>query len=449
MDQVISQLFKDKKEVLDRVAKHQAIVSLLGFPIAEKCDLIDTKIVLGDEQGKGNNGAAFEVTAKVDGVNKTFVVKRATANLQEISTWTKAQVDAYLTSNNATRSDFRKFQSESMLFSYDNAGPNEKVSVRLPPAKCLTIKNITLNGVTIPQGSYICQDESFSELVIGMMLSNFLTEGKCINFFDQYTMFTCKNNNLGKFVNYIFMEKISGSLRTHDYCLLPQAYHSLPYGNQYDAANSMFVQTIFAIAMYQKHLKMSHNDLHDDNVFVQHVTPETKFNGQYLYDAEYYEYVISTFKSIYIPAIPMIAKIGDFGWSAVYKAPIVMQSYLLENGYNTTTKEGKFPMPNEFKPTYDSRYFSLCFSTLFAKNKTSVGKLVLDCLSFIYGTTIPPSYDDNPEQFLINQLRFANNRPDMVETIPSKTAEETLFGPIYKMYGTKPSRGKIVRIGTL
>ena len=46
------------------------------------------------------------------------------------------------------------------------------------------------------------------------------------------------------------------------------------------------------IMMEKSPYRVSHNDLHTDNIFIEYVMPESKYNNQTLEDAEYFHYRI-------------------------------------------------------------------------------------------------------------------------------------------------------------
>ncbi len=224
------------------------------------------------------------------------------------------------------------------------------------------------NGkMIVPANSYLCQNELYSEYPIGVLCGYIYrgliienkskTEAKkvrCINFIDVFGFTTC--NQPEKMKQYIFMERITGSIDKATHLFAP----TLPNSNMYNSMDIMIIQLLFALCCMQQSYQIQHNDLHPGNMFFERITDETIYHGQKLSNADYLQYTLFD-KEFYLPNIGYLMKIGDFGLSVKYKKPIIGNKETFMTGYNqdrpgqTRILEGPW-IPNWYSKVYDMIY---------------------------------------------------------------------------------------------
>lgn len=458
----IESLFGDKKTILTAIENHQTIVEMLGYP-SNKCGLIDgNKLQIGKKQGQGANGSAFDVVINRKGVDQTYVVKKGTLKMDKVDA-SKAQIREYMKKENIKKDIFMYFQPVDFAKKYEDASDNDEFyGVNTPPKKCLNSPLVT------DQNTYVCADESFSELAIGLYMGNLSSENKCANFFDVYTMFTCKDQNTNingqsTFTKYTFMQKISGTLGDYSTCIARQPYADLSQPEHSAAMNSFYIQTIFAIASYQEILGISHNDLHQENVFVEEVSDKTEFMGVKLQDADYYQYNVTregkTYK-IYFPAIPLLVKIGDFGLANKYKDPMIISEQVIEHGYNPAKATFNWMIPIYYCKYYDTQYFTACLINELNLLKNPPSRFITKCVNDCFGVNYS-QHDDILSGLLASNLItsdpnsyrrpfISNIRSNATDNPRAMTAIELVIGPIYNEFNVKPPAGsKIVIIGDI
>ena len=147
---------------------------------------------------------------------------------------------------------------------------------------------------------------------------------------------------------YIIMEKVDGDV-TH-------LENFSPY--------SLFMQISFAIACLQS-IGIVHNDLHLENILYQTITPETEFQGQKLYDADYFEYTYKH-KNYYLSRKQCnhIFKITDFGWATKFPSRI-------SNKIVTNSEIFSSDLPTEFSETYDLAHFLEDFAITYRNHSSN------------------------------------------------------------------------------
>lgn len=480
----INSLFLDGDNVIRIVNNEGGIVKLLGYP-SDKCDLVD-KFDINEFLKSGQYGKVFSVNIE----GKNYAVKKADLDLI-IEKKTKENIDNRLKIAGVSVKDLEDLQPERFLQNYRKAGPKDLVTVVIPPLPCIIRNELEYparpSGVgkrcIIPKGSYLCNTEAFSEFVIGVYAGRLYKTNQCINFFDIFSLFTCKKNTNEAFIfkdeyqnptknesgndypyyslqQYIFMEKISGDLNDDIECLSIHIFNKLPSHKRGHAMNSLYTQIVFAMAMYQEELKLSHNDLHTGNVFVEYITKNTVYNNQTLHDADWFHYHIKG-RDIYIPWCLYIAKIGDFGLSVKYKSengPMVGSKYIIEKGFQST-EEPEGLVPNLFLPSYDLLYCSYAYAHLLRSHSLSGGNditpFVTKCIEYFCNMNPIGHTRDIVDRLNGNDggrdplIKINTGRPYLKKLVNLKTALDTLLGPIYKEFGEKPKQGKIVNCGEL
>lgn len=276
---------------------------------SDKCDAFGTEIVFGKELGRGEFGVVSEVAIPKPGA---YVIKK-----------------------------FRRFEPQIMGSKgtlKDNIASlkglvNEAVASSLNGGDL----NAVVDGVRIPKSmlpcrkkdrfTYECEIDSYVEYIISLLVSDLLCKGKCINFIEMVDFISCQKS--GSLDQYTIMEKIDGTL--HDG---PVTVADI------DAA---LIQILSAVAIYQDAYKLSHNDLHSNNVMIKLITDDMSWNGQRLADAKYFHYSIRG-TDIYFPATRFIVKIGDWGLGVKFSKPIIRSS------------EDHWWLSRDYMPQYDSMF---------------------------------------------------------------------------------------------
>jgi serine/threonine protein kinase len=285
------------------------------------------------------------------------------------------------------------------------------------------------DSVSFPKGSYLCSNNKYSEFINGVLCGNLYRNGISINFIDVFGFATCEGaaqRREKKVYQYVFMEKISGSL---------EKYYNFVTKNNLTSI-VVFIQILHAIAVYQKHYKLQHNDLHMDNVFLEKITPETKYKGESLHDAKFFHYKVEDI-DLYLPFVGAIVKIGDFGLSVKYKPPIVGDMTAVSDGYDDG--DGSW-IPNWYAPNYDALY-AAC--RLYNLSKSEIMKLCLAHMMNLkdtgpVGSTIPVYF--NPKIGYRPRL-------DKLHELPNGNPITFLKSSLINRFWKKPDSGKIVTLG--
>jgi serine/threonine protein kinase len=449
MEEKVKIIFEGREEVLNVINSGGNIVELLGLPKENKCALIGAEIKLGKQLGKGIQGEVFLIEFPGMG-EKLYVVKKSELTLSVIS-GSYDNILQQLKDENLTLEEILRWQPSNIYRKMDSY-----MSVIIPPKMCRTTEDIEYTSIPrikgsqkikIPKGSYLCDNESFSEFCISVYTGTLYRKSVCINFFNIYSMFTClesRGTNFAEYKQYTFMDKIDGELAKFASCLSLEKYLTFD-GHSEDMINGVYIQTLFAIAIYQSEFMISHNDLHTGNVFVEFVTDKTEFKGKKLIKADYYHYKIGE-SNIYFPAIPVIVKIGDYGKSVKYTKPMIGDKYVFENGYDQGDGGGPW-MPNKFIPSYDSLYFTSYYIHHFKGHVSNLGSLIPKCVKYMCNRI---KLSDNIYDDLIKQkfITYSNARPILENLMGVKSANDVLKKIIAPLY-TKPSKGKIITLGSI
>lgn len=472
MQKEVSVIFEGVNEILNTIDSEGEIVTMLGLP-SEKCALIGSTIKLTKFLGGGTQGEAFQI--EIPGMGeKVYVVKKADLTLQVLE-GTQQKVENKLQTEGYSWNDIEGWQPQNFIDQWENANHHDKVKVVIPPKMCLQkgptfFPIIPLNGIKkdggnivnamfeVPKGSYICENASFSELAIAIYAGKLYRDGICANFFNTYSMFTCANKeqydtDFMEYQQYTFMDKIDGEINKYGNCITWNKYIEDNKRISPDITNGIYIQTLFAIAAYQHHYKISHNDLHTGNLFVEVVTPKTMFGGKNVAEYDFYHYQIAD-NDIYIPVVPILAKIGDYGLSSKYTKPIIGNYEVFIDGMNTDDGTGAW-IPTVYLPSYDSLYFTGAYAQLVVKDRkySNATELLQECISFMCpGIEKYKQEEDIIQNLLINSLyiKKSNGRPILENLIGVKDARDVLLGPVLKYYSKKPHfSAKILTLGKI
>jgi len=304
---------------------------------------------------------------------------------------------------------------------------------------------------------YICPDEQYSEYVIGIIVSELVKNNRCPFFVDILDFATCYSP---KFAQYIFMERVDGSLRK----LIDNGTIDLTDDL---TARSIFTQLLLSIATYQSLYQVSHNDLHPDNIFIEIIKDNTIFNGKKLKDADYFSYNFRG-KTFYFKNVGYLIKIGDWGFASKFSDPIILNKNLQSvdeqgrlSGFRN--KRGMLIIPNAYIPQYDITFAitSLAYEVGIRKSNFFVRELLYDIFNIkvFESENIRRELDSIDRDFKIvreNYIDLTKNRPYIFEgkNNPNKTlyrfrtAEDILVNneKYINLILNKPN-GNIINIG--
>ena len=282
--------------------------------------------------------------------------------------------------------------------------------------------------VSVPEQGYVCESETYSEYIIGVLVGELYRKKECINFIDTFDFATCKKPIS---YQYVFMEQIDADL---------QSIHSAALGTIKNGM-SIVIQILFAIAMYQTKYKLVHNDLHLGNVFIEYITPTTTFDGNTLADADYFYYEIGDEK-IYLPYSPYIVKIGDWGMACKYSDPMVLNEAVIDDNFGGS-------MPNFYTVNYDS-IFALSMCIGYATEDEEMHNVFAELLT---GKTSQDSAIDSKvyTEYINDDITEGLGRPKSYMWTDGEVLSPGVLlatGKSLDKYRKKPA-GKGVRIGTL
>jgi len=437
-------IFEGKEEVLNVVERGDPLVEILGIP-NKNCPLIGSEIEFVESIGKGKFGEIFSIKIPGKG-EKLYAVKKTEVIVNKTNRLSKEDV-------------LQHYDYKVMKYLNPRIGgykEGEKLRVSNLALKCLTKKDMAFANhvlfepeVFVPKGSYLCPSSVYSETYIGMLLGEDYRIGDCINFFNVFAMITCKSSE-NIYTQYIFMDKIDENLQDVKQCISSNNYENIINELKLDPQmkkniqDGIFLQTVFAIAFYQRKYNLSHNDLHGGNIFLEFVKNETEFNGVKLINADYYRYKIGN-RDIYFPATPVLVKIGDFGISVKYKPPIIGDVEVFTTGYDQYDGQGPW-IPNSYTPQYDIVYNLISHVSYFGFPKPET--FLFESMDFL----IPNHALENLslKKRLRNIVNLTNSRPILEKLQYCRTSEKLLMSNVVKKrFCQKPKRGKIVTLGIL
>ncbi len=499
-DQVIKIMFEGREEFLHVIAGKGSIVKIMTDP-SPVCPLMGTEIVMGNLLGQGMAGSVFEVTfPTVSGTKSTrkYAVKKQSgfavllhAGRDDKTTWLDLQ---------------KKYNIKAeKIIAYNKltAKPTESIagltSVWIPTfmESCVLMRNKIVTRfdkkgkITFKPGDSMCPMVN-SEFAISLLTGSLYRSGKSINFLDVFYFATCPDTIItdgSQVGQYTFMERVDTSVRKLNRCLGGLVFAKTPDGTPVknpsgsltkcslgqnqglappgilttiatklfgplptpfimeSTLNSIIIQTIHGMYTYQHTYSLIHGDLHDDNLFIEFVTPTMVWNNQRVIDADYFEYRVAvtakTTKSIYIPYSPVIVKIGDWGYAGKYSTPRIVNKKVIDDGFDQYTGEGPL-VPNFYNEVYDL-YFMMY--SLYLQHPCNA--LIRKIISWMVGVS-PQDLDD---QYIERNLVTKYNRPRMSAIsspqLDHATPKGVLLEPlIMKHYYKKPPKGsKIILMG--
>lgn len=403
---VIDVFFQDKKEQLDLIESGKSIIEHLTGQNSNICPLIDTKIKLLKKLGAGNYGAVFEI--EFPGQNaKKYAVKKST-----------------------------------------------KFYWPITPCKTQTsYKRVDGKGETkIPVGSMICETE-YAEFAISLLLGELYREGICINFMDIFAFALCRDLATQNIYQYTFMEQINSSVDKSSKCLAKQPGHTslgkLNTKQSEEAIDMIVVQILFALAVCQSRYKIVHGDLHADNVFLA-VDANMEWRGTKIGDVDYFQYIIDG-QELYLPAIPIIVKIGDLGLAVKYvETPkdglMIGNERTMSDGWNLG--RGSW-LPNFYTKAYDA---CLILHNIYSHIQTTdfISNIMKWILKLPKNTTVA-QIKQNANAQMKNPQTGRPFMASMSTSMSHVSPAAILTNPqLMKSFTTKPPEGaKVLNLGTL
>lgn len=386
--------FHGRDEALKIYNTGGSIVKFLGLQ-NEICPLLGSKIKFVKKLGQGNFGTVFLL--EIEGMNdKEYVAKEMDgATLDEISVMSilgipqkkgvkppnkVASFDVLLKKlgemyPNIPSWVFTAF-NEDRDYAYNE-------SIKFPYGRkfrpCLTTEStkyetfysagtvqhhLDRSYIIVPKGSLLCDSNEYSEYIISLMCGEMYRKKISINFIDTFGFATCPKEKVIK--NYVFMERINSTLRDV-FTRLNKLSKEVPAVRINMVVDNLLFQTLFGVACLQSQ-GIVHGDLHADNIFIENITAHSQYANQQILENMYFHYRVDGV-DLYLPYIPYIVKIGDFGLSVKYTGRIIGDKQVLEDGYDQ--EDGKGPwLPNWFSASYDALFITRWFFTIYPENPT-------------------------------------------------------------------------------
>ena len=463
-DSVVAELFRDTgAEVLKILDQGGDIVQYLAgdSPI---CPLFGKNVTKGEFLGKGERGSVYELFIPNQGTAK-YAVKESEPAVTVLSARKRGEL-GIRTVQDLINHNLAVGVDENVTLKYNKLdltisratildGPEDYYEPNFLASCVSDVSYVRFDDpraeTVVPVGSVVC-DESYSELINGLIAGSFYGREKSINFVNAFYFASCPDpsTTFGR-VQLTFMEQISASLKE-------RMYEVAPY------LDSIVLQTIHAIAVLQTQ-QIMHNDLHPGNIFLQAVDPGTTWKGQLVADAEFWEYSVGG-SSFYLPACPYIVKIGDWGMTCKYSTPMALQDYVMDPGFIV---DGQAVIPNFYSPAYDLVY---CIEAIFAElefRKNNDGKPDPDdpkgkilraapitpevrlFLGSLFSTILGVNVQNLAEE---RSLAFYKDGRPHLSKLSSQYSYITPAAVLYNRnllgkYMTKPAGAKILRMGEL
>ena len=424
MTDVIKLFYNGREEALQVVNTGGDLIKYLSRAENPICPLIGTKISLEKKLGEGKSGKVFQIEFPGSERRGVYVAKESTISNPfyyecyfpdaKMPCRRKGgeNLDAPLRYKDIC---FSPHVDRDYVFQINGVKDVDEV---IPPAGiilaiptkefveggCSTLTRyprLDGKGYTyVPPRSFLC-DEEYTEFALAILVGDIYRKGVSINFIDTFYFAICPFDVLTKksaerggspkiekvMKKYIFMEKIDKTLRktapclSSDYALKNQLPDKKDLKKQIkdkeNLMNGIVIQLLHAICVYQNLFSIVHGDLHDDNVLLEFVTPNTIYQGQNLAEADYYEYRVGE-TLLYIPASPVIVKIADWGLSVKYasseKDNMIGNEYTMKTGYQQKIDDPW--LPNFYTKAYDPVFIltilqELNSSNSFIKNITA------------------------------------------------------------------------------
>ena len=253
-----------------------------------------------------------------------------------------------------------------------------------------------LPPITISPSTYMCVNPFYTEYAMSLIFSDYYTTKKSIHFVsveaDSFSTCLTPNEESKETVQpSITIKELFVMKRVEGHPLYDVAHPSkrpLPSNSQ-KYQNACLIQVLHSIALYQQE-GVSHNDLHGGNILLEQVLLSTRWKDHQLIDYDYFQYKLKGRKSLYVPFVPFVSKIIDFGLSCKYASPLILNKRIMEGGYGASVSLKSNPgqthriqiPPNWFFPAYDVFTFLLNFCLILFPGNLLAQQLLWIALHF-------------------------------------------------------------------
>lgn len=444
---VVKVFFNGREEALEIIDTGGDIIKYLTRSGNKICPLINTKIKLGKLLGQGATGKVFDITFPGSEKSKRYVAKEI-KTLDDLFEYQKYDRECGETYGDLK---FCDYVDPLDVFILNGVKKTDK----LPESgKWLAIPSeYFVNGgctkqkvfprldgkgvVLVPPKSFLC-DQTYTEFSISLLMGEIYRKRESINFIDTFYFATCHENRKDHrgldVVRYSFMEKIDATVRSVTKCLTERIM------------NSIVIQILHAICVYQNKLSVVHGDLHDDNMFLEFITPKTAYNSKVLADHTHFEYKIGS-KSVFIPSedCPVIVKIGDWGLAVKYSEPMIGNDWTMKTGYAQQHSDGL--MGDPWLPNFYSKVYDTVFSMTVLRTKAPSNVLLKKIAFWFYG-----SRSAEKKAMALSTGRNSRPRIDALTTSLSHVSPEAILTNsklMGKYAEVPPSGSKVIVLGEI
>ena len=419
--------YNNKETTLKLYNTGGEIVSYLANENTDVCPLInENSIQVLSKLNEGAYGAVFMI--KIPGRSGDYVIKKS----KNVPIEKKYIIGSTTLENIADIWEEKDNISAKVTISF-NGGDKTKVfnngdAVYYADFARICKYNGPINNIftgkpiDLSPEDYICKKDVYSEYLISLLVGNMYEQGECINFIDTFAFATCKVDDPETLAQYTFMQKIDGNI--FEYTEVGSQYNIASAKNKedrlkaeikYASLRKMFIkddevlgiilQVICSINKFHSK-KISHNDLHGKNIFIEKITEDMVYEGKQIASDPYIYYEING-HIIKAPRQRYLIKIGDWGLACKYSSPQVLN-------YNIMSGKMSIKIPNFFIPAYDLMYCFRFLLMLFPTNEV--------CLKILDFTNLAVT-------------DFKDYRPiveKMMERHKDLTSEKLLFSGIFK-----------------
>lgn len=187
--------------------------------------------------------------------------------------------------------------------------------------------------------NYICGNQVASEYYIGKQLTKLVEEGLGINYLRIHQMVVCPLAGKHGGTVHITMEKADTDAYLSDKCW--KAHEEV-----------VCLQLLGALAVAQSRLRLLHNDVKTDNIFLRKVGKREEYRGVILEDTKEWGYNIGGGEVVKFGRVPFVLMLADYGVSGMWPdvGPVVI-SRDASTGF--VTADGDTWVPNYYLPCSD------------------------------------------------------------------------------------------------
>jgi serine/threonine protein kinase len=188
---------------------------------------------------------------------------------------------------------------------------------------------IAQRGQTLPppqpfsQADLIC-DSQYHEFLLGSIVNSIIDKKLTIHLPRTYNIVACPKST-ATFMYYILIELLHDAISV-DY--VPGAIR------EHNPLSDLLVQVYHTLYLLHSLFKISHNDLHSDNILLVPLSNvDVASNGERMDAYEYWEYQCAG-KSLYVTRTDHLAKIIDFGLACKFGGQVVCSYKIATDTYH-------------------------------------------------------------------------------------------------------------------